>query len=233
MLGVRLRAALPNHHLNSDAKDVVKLAMGLVATMTALVLGLLVAAAKGSYDTQKTYVIQMSAKVAFLDRVLAIYGPEAAESRAVLRQSVDGAVAKMWPATKSETAGLDPNASAGTALFDAVQKLSPQTDAQRTLKSSAVQMMMDLGLTRWLLFEQSDSAIATPLLVVVICWLTITFISFGLFAPSNATVIGTLMVAALSVAAALFLILELDQPFDGLIRISSAPMEKALQHLDR
>src|SRR5882672_11275854 len=108
LLGLRLRALLPEPHLGAETKDVVKLAMGLVATMTALILGLLVASAKSSYDTQKTGVIQMSAKVAFLDHVLAIYGPEAAEARQVLRFSVEDTLTRMWPDEKSQPARLDP-----------------------------------------------------------------------------------------------------------------------------
>lgn len=153
LLGLRLRAILPDPHLSADTKDVVKLAMGLVATMTALILGLLVASAKGSYDTQKSGVIQMSAKVAYLDRLLAIYGPAATEARTVLRHSVEDALASMWPDEKSQSAQLDPTAVRGPALYHAIQKLSPADEEHRALKSQAIQMVTDLGQMRWLLFE--------------------------------------------------------------------------------
>ena len=231
LLGLRLRAILPHPHLSADTKDVVKLSMGLVATMTALILGLLVASAKGSYDTQKSGVIQMSAKVAFLDRVLAMYGPGAAEVRTVLRLSVEDALARMWPDEKSQPVRLDPSPARATALYHAVQKLSPTAEEQRALKAQAIQIVMDLGQMRWLLFEQSGSSISAPLLIVVGAWLTVIFASFGLFAPANGTVVVALMVASLSVAGCLFLILELDQPFGGVIRIPSAPMRATLEHL--
>jgi len=231
LLGLRLRAALPDPHLTAETKDVVKLSMGLVATMTALILGLLIASAKGSYDTQKGGVIQMAAKVAFLDRVLAIYGPEAGEARASLRRSVEDALASMWPDGKSESVLLAPNSVAGPALYHSVQRLSPADEEHRVLKSQAVQIVTDLGQMRWLLFEQAGSSISTPLLVVVGVWLAVIFTSFGLFAPSNGTVVVALMVASLSVAGCLFLILELDQPFGGVIRIPSTPMRIALEHL--
>ena len=232
LLGVRVRAALPEDHLSSETKDAVKFGMGLVATMAALVLGLLVASTKGSYDTQKSEVAQMAAKIVFLDRVLANYGSESAESRDLLRRSVGSAISHMWPDKKSsQPADLDPSLSSGEAFFNSIQKLSPQNDVQRSLKSQAAQIATDLGQMRWLLFEQTETSISVTMLIVLISWLAIIFMSAGLFAPANATVIIALMLAALSVAGAIFLILELDMPFDGVIQISQKPMYNALAHL--
>jgi hypothetical protein len=228
-----VRNALPKHHLSAETKDVVKLAMGLVATMAALVLGLLVASAKGSYDTQKAEVVQMAAKVAFLDRTLAHYGPEAAEARAMLRRALEVAITRIWPENKHQEAPSAPTAAGGEVLFDMLQKLAPQTDAQRALKAQALAQASDIGQMRWLLFEQGGSSISAPLLVIVVFWLAILFFSFGLFGPANSTAVAALMVAALSVSGAIFLVLELDQPFSGLIRISSQPMLTALSQLGR
>jgi len=232
LLGVRVRAALPEDHLSTETKDAVKVGMGLVATMAALVLGLLVASTKGAYDTQKNEVTQMAAKTVFLDRVLANYGSESAESRDLLRRSVGSAIDHMWPDRKSSHAAqLDPSESSGEVFFNSIQKLSPQNDVQRSLKSQAAQIAMDLGQMRWLLFEQTETSISVAMLIVLISWLAIIFMSAGLFAPPNATVIIALMLAALSVAGAIFLILELDMPFDGVIQISQRPMRNALIHL--
>ena len=232
LLGVRVRAALPQDHLSAETKDAVKVGMGLVATMAALVLGLLVASTKGAYDTQKGEVTQMAAKIVFLDRVLANYGSESAESRDLLRRSVGSAINHMWRDKKlSHAAELDPSESSGEVFFNSIQKLSPQNDVQRSLKSQAAQIAMDLGQMRWLLFEQTETSISLAMLIVLICWLAIIFMSAGLFAPPNATVIIALMLAALSVAGAIFLILELDMPFDGVIQISKKPMYNALIHL--
>ena len=228
-----VRNALPKHHLSADTKDLVKLAMGLVATMAALVLGLLVASAKGSYDTQKAEVIQMAGKVVFLDRILAHYGPEAAEARAVLRRALEVAITRIWPENKHTGVQLAPPAAGGEVLFDVLQNLAPQTAAQRSQKAQALAVAADIGQMRWLLFEQAGSSISTPLLVIVVFWLAILFFSFGLFGPSNSTAVGALMVAALSVSGAIFLVLEVDQPFNGLIRISSQPMFTALSQLGR
>ena len=232
LLGVRVRAALPEDHLSSETKDAVKVGMGLVATMAALVLGLLVASTKGSYDAQKNEVTQMAAKTVFLDRVLANYGSESAESRDLLRRSVASAINHMWPDKKSsQAAQLDPSASSGEGIFNSIEKLSPENDVQRSLKSQAAQIAADVGQMRWLLFEQTETSISVAMLIVLISWLAIIFMSAGLFAPPNATVVIALMLAALSVSGAIFLILELDMPFDGVIQISQKPMYNALIHL--
>src|SRR5438128_8353987 len=146
LLGVRVRAALPQDHLSAETKDAVKVGMGLVATMAALVLGLLVASTKGAYDTQKGEVTQMAAKMVFLDRVLANYGSESAESRDLLRRSVGSAISHMRPDKKSpHAAELDPSESSGEVFFNSIQKLSQQNDLQRSLKSQAAQIPIDLG----------------------------------------------------------------------------------------
>ena len=233
LLGMLMRPALSQHHLSADTKDSVKLGMGLVGTMAALILGLLVAAAKSAYDTEKSEVTQMAAKLVFLDRVLANYGPESAETRVVLRRMVEDSLSRMWPDERSHNAQLDPIGSGGEEVHKAIQKLAPRNDVQGSLKSQAVGVVSDIGQMRWLLFEQSGSSISMPLLIVVISWLAIIFFSWGLFAPCNSIAIAALLLAAVSVSGAIFLILELDQPFDGLIHISSAPMRNALAHLGK
>lgn len=233
-LGMRVRTALPEGHLIPETKDAVKVGMGFVSTMAALVLGLLVASTKGAYDTKKNEVTQMAAKIVFLDRALATYGSETAETRELLSRSVASVVDRMWPRAKSsQTTQLDPSASSAEALFPSIQKLSPQNDAQRSLKSQALQVAVDLGQTRWLLFEQTETSISLPMLIILVFWMAIVFVSVGLFAPPNATAIVTLMLAALSVSGGIFLILELDSPFNGVIQISPETMRNALVHLGR
>ncbi len=234
MLAMRVRMSLPAHHLSSATQDTMKLAMGLVATMTALVLGLLVSSTKATYDTEKVEITQMAAKIIYLDRVLGSYGPESAEARATLRQGAESAIKRIWPEGESQQASLASfSANSSEALRDAIQKLAPQTDTQRAAKGQAVAVAADLGQMSWLLFEQLDSSISVTMLVVVVCWLAILFFSFGLFAPANGTALGSLLVAAISVSGAIFLIMELDQPFQGFIQISSKPMYTALAHLGR
>jgi hypothetical protein len=233
LLGMVIRTALPGHHLSAESKDVVKQGTGLIATMSALILGLLVASAKSSYDTEKGEIVQMSAKVIFLDRMLANYGPQAADARSALRKRVSAAIDQMWPQERSQTSRLDPLASRGDELFVVIQQLSPENDSQRLLKSQAIGAVTDLGQMRWLLFEQMGRSISTTFLAVVMFWSTVIFISFGLFAPWNSTVLFTLFLCAVSISGAIFLILELDHPFDGVIQISSAPMRTAVEHVGK
>jgi Protein of unknown function (DUF4239) len=234
LLGRILRRLLPEAHLTADSRDTIKLAMGLVATMAALVLGLLVSSAKGSYDTERSEVIQMAAKVAFLDRMLTIYGPEAAEARIRFHEAVKDAVQRMWPGEEAGLPGrLAPNTQAATAVLGAVQGLSPHDDMQRKLKEEATSLATDLGQIRSLLVAQAVASISKPMLIILVSWLVVIFLGFSVLAPPNATVIFALMVSTLAVSGAIFLILELDQPFAGVIRISSEPMLNALHRIGK
>jgi Protein of unknown function (DUF4239) len=217
--------------LSTESKDAVKVAMGLVATMSALVLGLLVSSAKGSYDIQRTEVIQMAAKVAFLDRVLAAYGPEAAGVRAQLRDMVEQSIQQMWPGEMRRSADRSPNIQAGNLVYAALQHLSPQNDAQAALKSHATTQAIDIAQVRSLLAAQSVPSVSQTMLIIVVSWLVVIFLGFSVVAPRNGTAILALMASALAVSGAIFLILELDQPFGGVIGISSEPMVNTLHQL--
>jgi len=233
LTGMLLRTVLPAHHLNPESKDVVKLGMGLIATMAALILGLLVSSTKGSYDTKGSELAEMSAKVVLLDRLLAHYGPETKEARGLLRSNVVQFLDQAWSGDSARPSHVGPRASGADTLYDKIQALAPQNDAQRSIKAEALSVGVALGQTRMLIFAQSGSSISTPFLVMVIFWLAIIFLSFGLHAPPNATVVTALFLCALSVSGAIFLILELDRPFSGLIQISSAPLSNALAQLGR
>lgn len=231
MLGMVLRTAMPEHHRSSDSKDAVKVTMALVSTMSALALGSLIASAKASYDTQKNELTDMSSRVILLDRVLSHYGPEAKEARDELRNSVVGAIEQMWSNDRTGLSQSEPTSRSPEALYDKIQTLAPKNDAQHSTQSQALGIVISLGQTRWLMYEQRASSGSVPMLMVLIFWLTALFISFGLFAPRNATVYATLLVSAMSVSFAIFLILELNNPYVGAIRISDAPLRSALAHL--
>jgi hypothetical protein len=160
--------------------------------MTALVLGLLVASAKSYYDTQSTELTGMSADIVLLDRVLAHYGPETQEVRDLLHGAVARTLELLWPQDSQRNPQMTPTAPGGEIILDKIQELSPKNDTQRSLQAQAVNVAIDLGKTRWLMFEQDGSAISTPLLAMLVFWLAIIFTSFGLFAPRNATVMTTL-----------------------------------------
>jgi hypothetical protein len=162
LLGMFFRTALPTHHLSADTKDVVKLAIALIATMGALVLSLLIASAKSAYDTRSNQLTQMSADIILLDRVLARYGPETKDARSLLRRSVAGAIERFWPASGNRPASADPTGSPVAALYDKIEELSPQSEAQRSLQGQALNMDIALGRTRLLLFERLGSSIPAP-----------------------------------------------------------------------
>jgi hypothetical protein len=231
LFGLFLRTILPEQHLSPDSKDTVRLGMGVVGTMAALVLGLLVASAKNFYDTQASELTQISANIILLDRVLAHYGPETKEARDLLRGAVARMLDLMWHQDHQQHSQMEPTAAGGEIVYDKIQALSPKNDTQHALQAQASSMAIDLGKMRWLMFEQGSNSISLPLLAMLVFWLAIIFTSYGLFAPTNATVIATLFVCALSLSGAIFLILEMYTPFEGLIQLSDAPLRNALAHL--
>jgi len=233
--GMFLNPRLPDHHLAGASSDVVKLIIGLIGTMAALVLGLLVASAKGTYDTQTSEVAQLSASIIELDRILANYGPDTKEARTSLRQTVVEAAERIWPRDSSVSPNLElfRNKAEPEVFFRDIQALSPQTDEQRYIKSEALQITTGIYHTRLLMYSQRSSAIALPFLIVLVSWLVLLFVGFGLLTRFNGTVVTALLIGALSVAGAIFLILELDQPYTGFMRVSSAPIEAALTQMSQ
>jgi hypothetical protein len=226
-----LRSVLPKHHLEPETKDVVKLGMGLVGTMAALILGLLVASAKGNHDAQSAELTQASANILMLDRVLSHYGPETNEVREALKGAVVHALDKMWSQSRRGPSQADSGPHGNESLYEKIHALSPKDEAQRSLKSEALTIALSLGQTRWLLYEQQATSASKPMVIVMVFWLTIIFVSWGLFAPTNGTVIATFLAAGLAVSGAIFLILDMYTPYTGLIQVSSAPLRAALAQL--
>jgi hypothetical protein len=233
VFGIFLRFLIPEHHLSEDTKDVVKLGMGLIATMTALVLGLMIATAKSSYDAQDQAVKHTAAKVLLLDHMLSNYGPETKEARDLLRRAVASRLEAIWPENRSHPVRLDAPEAVFTdyGIEARILQLSAHNDAQRWLQTQALRIGRDITETRLLVSGSLGSSIPVPFLVVVVFWLTIIFGSFGLFAPRNTTVVAVLFLCSLSVAGSIFLILEMDRPFEGVMKVSSVPLRYALSHL--
>ena len=232
-IGALLRTTLPEQHLSKESQDVVRLGVGLIATMAALVLGLLIASAKTSFDTQTSQVKQITANIILLDNLLAQYGPEARPIRQHMRDAIGPFADKIWSEKQHRSrAPFEANA-ASEQIYVAIQSLSPNSDLQKSLQARAAQVSTDLAQTRMLLFVGSGDLIPTPFLGILIFWLVIIFASFSLFSKLNATVIAFLSLFGLSASCAIFLILELSKPFDGLMRIASEPLRAALVPLGR
>jgi hypothetical protein len=235
LLGFLLQKVLPNHHLSAESKDTIKLSAALLATMTALVLGLLISSAKSSFDATSAAIVQAGAKMIMFDRILANYGPETNEVRAHLRNSISTMIDRIWGGGKGQAGGLQA-LEAGTevqAMQSRLRELKPQNSEQQLLLTQAAQLSSDLAQSRWVLIEQMQNRLPRPLLVVLVLWISILFLSFALFAPRNGTVLMALLVGALSVSSAIFLVLELNRPLDGSIKVSDAPLRKVLEFIGK
>lgn len=237
LVGMWLRSALPPNHLSPESRDTVRVGIGLIATMTALVLGLVTASAKSSFDAVDSAVKQTAIEILALDRLLARYGSETAEIRTSLKNVVGTRIEMIWPQDATKQVNLDPIQSGVGAiaegLTDSIRSLQPQNESQRTLQSRAIDRAEALLQARWLVMAGNESSVPLPFLVILLFWLTITFLSFGLYAPGNATVLAVLVVCALSVGSAVFLVLEMDAPFAGMLKVSSEPLEYAYSHLNQ
>ena len=214
-LGMLLRHRLPEHHLSGSTKDVVRLGTGLIGTIAGLVLGLLIASANSTYGTRSAQVQQLTANVVVLDRILAQYGPETDLARDLLRRAVIAMADRIWRENGFGSRKGEPfeASAAGLSFYDETLKLSPRTEAQRSLQSKAIDIAQELAKTRLLLFAETGSAIPMLFLVVLISWLAIIFASFSLFADNNATTVVALGIFALSASASIFLILALQLLF--------------------
>jgi Protein of unknown function (DUF4239) len=230
LVGAFVRPFLSEQHLHSDSRDVVRMATGLIGTLAALVLGLLIASAKSTYDQKTNQVRQMTATIILLDDLLAQYGPEAAPVRNLLRRSIQPLADGIWHEQALPNGKLVRFESSAESLAfeNELEHLSPVNDTQRSLKSRAIQAFTEGAQIRLQLFAQSAGSIPVPFLIILVFWLGAIFVSFTLFAQTNLIVMTSLFVSALSFACAIFLILELDDPFSGLMGISSATMRGAL-----
>jgi hypothetical protein len=201
--------------------------------MAALVLGLLIASAKSSYDAQNTAMVESSARIAILDRVLAHYGPEKKEARELLRDVVARILERTWLENRTKPPRLVAPSIEGEVVMDKIHELSPKDETQRSLKDQAVSIAWVVGQIRWLQYAHQAVSISMPLLVTLLFWLTAIFVSFGLFAPLNAAVVVCMFISAASVSGAILMILEMHSPYRGLMQLSSAPLQAALSQLGK
>lgn len=233
LVGALLRRVLPEHHLDSHAKDVVRLGCALIATISGLVLGLLINSAKSNFDTQRDEIRQLAANVILIDHLLHQFGAEAQPARGLLREAVAAMIDRIWSDGTLKPAHNAPFTplAVGVSADRAIRSLSPTTEAQRVYQSQAIQAANAVLQARLILFEQSGGRMPTPFLAVLVFWLFILFVSFSLFSPLSPTALAALVVIALSASGAIFLILEMYQPFNGIMRIDGEPLRQALAPL--
>jgi len=235
LIGLFLASILPEHHLSKESKDAIKMGAGFIATLTALVLGLLITSAKDSFDAINNSMAQGGSRIILLDRVLANYGPETQAIREKLRGSVAAGIETIWFKGKERAAKL--HAFEATAGMEAIQselrKLAPQNDVQRSFQSQAIDLSNELLQMRWLTIEQAQISLPMPFFTVLLFWLAVLFASIGMLASRNTTVLVVLFVCAISISGAVFLIYEMNQPLEGMIRVSKNPLLKAIEYLGK
>jgi hypothetical protein len=235
LIGVFAGPFLPRQHLSAESRDAIKISIAMVGTVTALVLGLLIASAKTSFDLKQNELKEAATKIILLDQTLRDYHAPDDELRLFLRRSLLDRFHQLWPDAGMEK--LVPSAlTEGSSLEELQERLlalSPGNDAQRWLKERALDIASDMQATRWRAVEQSGTEVQWPFLAILLFWLVMIFVSFGIFAPRNASVLAALLVSSLSVAGAVYLFLNLDQPYSGPIRISGAPLMMALEEIQK
>ncbi|MCE0521583.1 MAG: DUF4239 domain-containing protein [Methylacidiphilales bacterium] len=235
LFGFFFARVLPEHHLGPDSKDAVKMGWGIVATMSALVLSLLVASAKNTFDTVNSESTETSAKLIMLNHTLVEYGSDADAVRNDLRTAVASAIRRDWSENPIDTSipAAAQHSNVMQGFNDELNQLVPKNDDQRALLAKARQLTGDLCLERWLIIEQSKNSLPPALIIALVFWLTILFLGLGLFSPNNKTVLMMLVLCSLSVSVAIFLINDMSHPLRGLISVSSASMLDVWNHLNQ
>jgi hypothetical protein len=229
-LGIFVRHKLPDRHLSGDTKDIVRQGTTLIATLASLVLGLLIASANGKYETESSQIKQLTANIVLLDNTLELYGPDAVPLRVLLRRETAPLADHIWHENRPSFGKARPfEATAlGLSIYTELLKLVPKTEAERFLQARAVDTLTDIGKTRLLLFTSAGGSIPVPFLIVLVGWLALIFASISLFAEGNTRTIAILCIFSFAASAAIFLILELSQPFTGLMMISDDPLRNGL-----
>jgi len=228
-LGSVLRRLVPDHMLDGEAKEVVRLGMALLASIAALVLSLLISSSYAVYEAQRNDLRAFAADIIYLDNTLRLYGEPAQSARVLLRPALAETIEHLW-SRPTENFFVQPK-SAGEAAYLAVLGLTPANETQVVLKAQALQLAAQLSQSRLRLYERSEPDLPVSLIFVLTAWMVCLFISFCLFSPLKHTSTVALVLVAFSIAAALFLILELSQPFGGLVRLSDRPLATALPPL--
>ena len=229
--GILVARALPEHHLSDETRNAVSVAAAVVGTLSALVLGLMISTASGSFSTRSNEVTAISVDLIRINRMMQRYGPEADDVRAKLRILAAAKMQQLFPATGRPSKAKDATAEMMEAVQDALLSLAPANERQRWLRSQALTIADGLSHTRWLLAEDTESSIPLPFLILLIFWLVLVFASFGLFAPVNGTAVTILLLCSVAVSGGITMILDMDTTFSGIVRVSAEPLRQALAQI--
>ncbi|WP_266184166.1 hypothetical protein [Dyella humicola] len=233
LIGMHVRTRLPDRHLDEESATAIKLVTGLIATIVALVLSLLISSAKSSFDTVSGEVKRNAVDIIRLDRTLAQYGPEVQPLRQELMLNYGvwiDMVASGNPITL-EAMDSPQVRNVGSDFHRRLAELTPTSANQRQLQQHALEISDEVFAERWLAFIQNSGTIPLSLLIALVSWLCVIFGTFGLLAPRNSTVMFFFLLCALSASGAIFVILEMNTPLTGIVRVSVTPMREAFSHL--
>ena len=227
--GIFIQNTLPEHHLSEESKNIIKAARGVVVGLAALTLGLLIATAKGSFDTKGTELKASAAKTIVLNRLLLNFGDKSKEARDALKIVAENGIKVIEEINKN---GVDRKKVSGLGLDLLQKKLLELPDDKpdlNWLKNTALSLGNDIAISRWKIYENSSASVSPLFIAILVFWLMGIFFSLGLIAPFNTLVLTALFMAALSMTGAILLTLELDQPYGGLIQFSTDPLKIALE----
>jgi hypothetical protein len=234
LFGMFLGKILPDQHLSTESRDAIRIVMAMLATLSAVVLGLLTGSSISSLGEREGELRSAGVQFILLDRTLAEYGPETGHTRALLKQLLAERISQIWPEEDGAVSLTALSSGAGIVLVQRdLFALSPQTEQQRWLRSNGLEITNTIAKSRWTTIEQIGSRFPWAFFIVVVGWLAVIFASFGLYAPRNASVVAALLIAALTLAGPIFMMLEMDQPYGGLVKIPSTSLRVALDEMGR
>jgi hypothetical protein len=233
LIGLNLHRVLPERHLSKETHDVIRLGTGMLSVLASLVLGLMITTAKTSFDGTNAAVSAYAADLTVLDEILRDYGDGALTARRQVRDYTSRLLNDVWIEQYGHAYMVE-NRAAGDILehaYEAIRALTPGNHDQQMLADGAVQLATSLLRERWLLIARSDTSMRPMIIVIVVFWLAAIFVSFGINAPRHATTHMVFLILAVGIGSAMFMILELNSPFQGPMRISSQPIQTALSHM--
>ena len=244
--GYIVKSRLPEHHRSRDSITLVQLGVSLLATFTAIVLGLLTTSVKSAYDAAYAARGTEAAAFAQLDQCLRAYGPETASIREQLQSEVGAIIARAWPdepppsnvryPNTSHMAQMGESSALGAILQQAhrdLVALSPTDRADEMILNDCNQQFSGLLRSRWAVIQGERPSISTPFYWVLVFWLIILFATLGLCAPPDALAIIVIALTAISITGAVYVILDLDLPYHGLFNVPSTAMRNALDDMTR
>ncbi|MCE9587272.1 MAG: hypothetical protein K8R57_03040 [Verrucomicrobia bacterium] len=236
LIGMLIQRFIPAHHLSKDSHESVKLGAGLIATMAALILGLLVSSSKGTYDRVNVLINDAAANTISLDRTLRNFGPEAAPLRKLLLDRIIIVRNDVWPEDNkvlNKGSAVFKQESTIISLIKDIASLNASDLGSIQMKNNALSIASDLNKERWQITVESSSKLPLLLVVIPVFWITFLTFVYGIFAPRNGTVLAVLFFCSVSIAGAIFLICEMSMPLDGSIKVPSQPFQTALELISR